>query len=301
MSLYDLARPDWRVDGADWPHREHSRFVQRGGMRWHVQLMGSGPPLLLLHGTGASGHSFQDLMPLLATRFRVVVPDLPGHAFSSPPPFAPSLPALAGALAELLAELALSPVGAVGHSAGAALMTRLTLDGAIRPRFLVGLGAALLPFEGAAALWLPLAAQLLSRSRLAARLIAARARDRANVDRMIRSTGSRLPARGVELYQRLGRCPGHVASVMEMLACWDLVPLAASLPELDVRFLFIAGAADLAIPLSQQREAASRIPGAELAVLASAGHLVHEEQPAAVARHLSDFEARIAASGGSSR
>ena len=78
-------RLGWERDGSDWPNRRHSRFVDAAGLRWHVQCAGAGPSLLLLHGTGAATHSWRDVLPRLATRFRVVAPDLPGHGFSSAP------------------------------------------------------------------------------------------------------------------------------------------------------------------------------------------------------------------------
>ena len=59
--------------------------VAAGGLRWHVQVAGDGPVLLLLHGTGAATHSWRDLLPLLAERFTVVAPDLPGHGRSDGP------------------------------------------------------------------------------------------------------------------------------------------------------------------------------------------------------------------------
>ena len=43
------------------------------------------PALLLLHGFPTSSHMFRDLMPLLADRYRVVAPDLPGFGFSDAP------------------------------------------------------------------------------------------------------------------------------------------------------------------------------------------------------------------------
>jgi magnesium chelatase accessory protein len=247
--------------------------------------MGSGPPLLLLHGTGASSHSFRALMPLLAERFTVLAPDLPGHAFSTvPASFEPSLPAIAAALAELLAVLSLSPQVVVGHSAGAAVLARMVLDRRLAPRLLVGLGAAMVPFRGVATSLFSPAARLLSQSTMAAKLLSLRARDRDSVDRLVRSTGSALEPRGVELYQRLGRCPGHISSVLAMLARWDLEPLYAALPRLPGRVLLLAGEGDLAIPLPQQRELAACIAGSRLVVMSGTGHLLHEEQPAAVAR-----------------
>ena len=41
--------------GPTWPHHASSRFVEAHGLRWHVQAAGSGPLVLLLHGTGAIG------------------------------------------------------------------------------------------------------------------------------------------------------------------------------------------------------------------------------------------------------
>ena len=57
---------DWAKDGRDWPNHAASRFVEAAGMPWHVQVMGEGPAILLLHGTGAATHSWRDVMPKLA-------------------------------------------------------------------------------------------------------------------------------------------------------------------------------------------------------------------------------------------
>ena len=55
-----------------WPHRAHSRQVFCKPHRWHVQEMGQGDLIVLLHGAGGSTHSFRHLMPLLAEHYRVV-------------------------------------------------------------------------------------------------------------------------------------------------------------------------------------------------------------------------------------
>lgn len=43
------------------------------------------PTILLLHGFPTSSHMFRDLIPMLAPRFRVIAPDLPGFGFSDAP------------------------------------------------------------------------------------------------------------------------------------------------------------------------------------------------------------------------
>jgi pimeloyl-ACP methyl ester carboxylesterase len=44
------------------------------------------PKLLLLHGFPSAGHMFRDLIPLIADRFHIVAPDLPGFGQSDMPP-----------------------------------------------------------------------------------------------------------------------------------------------------------------------------------------------------------------------
>ena len=108
-------------DGRDWPNTDASQMVEEGGLRWDVQRMGAGPKMLLVHGTGASTHSWRALAPLLATRFDILAPDLPGHGFSdSLRSGVPSLPAMSKALHQMLEALDFQPDIVVGHSAGAA-------------------------------------------------------------------------------------------------------------------------------------------------------------------------------------
>ncbi len=287
MISSDLHAPSVSLD---WPHRQHSRFVERGAIRWHVQTMGSGPAMLLLHGTGASSHSFRSLMPLLARRYTLIVPDLPGHAHSSAASsFRPTLPRMAAALGDLLSSLEVKPTIAVGHSAGAAVILRAILDGAMAPESAVGLAAALTPLRGVPGVVFPATARLLARSELVSQLLAVRAGySAASVDRLLRRTGSSLDARGVELYRRLTQQPAHVAATLSMMASWDLEPLFAELGRIRTRVVLFAGERDLAVPLSEQHRAAGRIPGARVVVVSGAGHLLHEEKPAEVARRLEE-------------
>ncbi len=275
-------RPDWAVDGRDWPNRAHSSFVEAGGVHWHVQVMGKGPVLLLLHGTGAATHSWRELLPLLAAKFTVVAPDLPGHGFTGAGP--KTLPAMAAAVAKLLVALKVDPALIVGHSAGAAVAIQMILAKSAKPQVLIALNPALLPFPGLAAKLFPTMAKLLFVNPFMPSIIAGIAQGRGEVDRfMARSTGSKIDAAGVEFYRRLFVKPAHVAGTMGMMASWDLEPLKRALPMLKVPTMVIHGSGDTAIPLAKARDAAALIPEAKVEVLDGLGHLAHEEVPGQVA------------------
>ena len=202
----------WARDSASWPNSAASRFVAAAGLTWHVQIMGDGPVLLLVHGTGASTHSWRDIGPLLARHYTVVMPDLPGHAFTGRAGSRRmSLPGMAEGLTELLRTLRLVPRVAIGHSAGAAILGRMCLDGAIAPAGLVSLNGALLPIGGLAGQIFSPLARLLAQTSIAPRLFARRAADHAAVERLIGQTGSSLDAAGLALYGRLARDAAHTA------------------------------------------------------------------------------------------
>ena len=51
----------WHEAAAFWPRAETSRFVTVGDIDFHVQVSGVGEDVLLLHGAGASAHSYSGL------------------------------------------------------------------------------------------------------------------------------------------------------------------------------------------------------------------------------------------------
>lgn len=270
----------WSRDGADWPNREASRFVEAAGIRWHVQRLGQGPVLLLIHGTGAATHSWRGLLPNLAPHFDVIAPDLPGHGFTSTlSPHRLSLSGMAADLAALVRQLDVAPEIAVGHSAGAAILARMCLDRKIAPRLLVSLNGAFMPFGGIAHhLFSPLA-KLLVLNPMMPRLFAWQASHAGAVERLIRNTGSILDPRGIALYRKLVRSPAHVAAALRMMANWQLEPLARDLPALKTRLLLVAADNDRSIPPDVARQVRELVPHAVIEHMADLGHLAHEEQP----------------------
>jgi len=281
---------DWSREGLIWPHREASQFIETGGARWHVQRMGTGKPLLLLHGTGASVHSWRGLMPLLAHSHEVIAIDLPRHAFpTGHNAYAMSLPAMAGAIAGLVKHLDITPAAIIGHSAGAALALQLALDhGYTGP--LVGLNSALRPFPGPFAQIFPAVAKALFINPLVPRIFSGTVDLTGGAGRFLwRSTHSRIDAEGLACYRTLLKHPGHAGGALAMMANWDLPGLRDRMGQVANPVLLVHSDKDPAIPLSWTQEARGWLPQAQLAVQPGLGHLAHEEAPERAAELIAAF------------
>ncbi|ALK08389.1 alpha/beta fold hydrolase BchO [Blastochloris viridis] len=289
-----MSRLEWQRDGLDWPNRHASHFIQAAGFRWHVQKMGEGPALLLVHGTGAATHSWGGLLPLLAKHFTVVAPDLPGHGFSELPRTSRlSIPGMAHAMAELLQVMDFKPAICVGHSAGVAAVARMTLDRLIDPRLIIGINAAVMPFRGLAGQVLIPVAQMFFRNPLMAYIYAWSA-DPEKVEKVIVSTGSNIDAKSLELYARLFQNSGHVAGALGMMARWNLAPLVRELPKLSTPITLVVGCNDRTVQPDEAVEVAATMwPQAKVIPLKGLGHLAHEERPPEVADVIIQ-EARLA-------
>lgn len=294
-------RLQWEIDGRDWPNRGASRFVKAAGLHWHVQQFGptqaDAPVLVLLHGTGSSSHSWRDVAPLLALRYRVILMDLPGHAFTTMPPnAAQSLPGMARHVATLLQALNISPTVIAGHSAGAAVAARMILDKSISPAALVSLNGAFIAFGGLAGQFFSPVARLLASGSAASRFFAWQATDPAVVQKLVRSTGSLLDEVGMDLYARLVRSPGHVSAALAMMAHWDLEPLERELPRLSLPVWMVAAENDTTVPAIQAAQIARRLPQSHQVLWPMLGHLAHEESPAQCAALLTSVMEAISQS-----
>jgi magnesium chelatase accessory protein len=292
--------PVWKTDGKDWPNRKASQFVALGLYGWHVQMMGTGPVILLLHGTGAATHSWRDLMPNLAKNFTVVAMDLRGHGFSAPPDYAGemSLPKLTEGVAKVVNKLPLGsspPVLIVGHSAGAAIAVELCQRRMMAPRGVVALNGAMLPFGGPAnPIFTPLA-KIFASNALVPSLFSWHAADPQVVARLLARTGSTIDAEGMKFYAMLARFRGHAASALKMMANWDLPTFAANLPNFTRPLLMINGGNDLTIPPATTERVSQLVKGSRVIQMPGLGHLAHEERPAEVAALIVAFAREIGA------
>lgn len=286
----------WDVDGRHVPHREWSRFVSADGLKWHVQVAGpdDAPVLLLIHGTGATTHSFAGLAPLLATRFRLVIPDLPGHGFTQKL-HAPDPDNVARALAALLAELGTPPAMILGHSVGAAIAFMTAARGLLAPRAMVSLGGALLPFAGVGKVYPGLAKALFVNPFMPA-FFSFTTRFQSMPDLLARWTGSRSSREQVAHYERLFRDPGHTGGALALMAHWDLDTIERSIAQIRCPVLLLHGERDKTVPPATSHTVARQLAqhGVEARHegLPGLGHLAHEEAPERHAELLADFAIR---------
>ncbi len=283
---------DWTRDLPTWPLHAHSRRVSVRPHDWHLQEMGAGPLILLLHGAGGSTHSFRDLIPLLATDYRVVALDLPGQGFTRMgTKLRCGLRPMAEDIAALIQAEGWAPAAIVGHSAGGALALRLAqlLATGDRPApKILGLNAALAPFDGLAGWLFPVLAKTLVLNPLVPRLFSLTSGNPARVRQLIESTGSGISDAGLALYTRLIADRGHVDATLRMMAGWTLDPLLADLPDIAAPVVLIAADGDRAVPPVTSVRAAARLPDARVIHVAGLGHLAHEEDPARIAGILRD-------------
>jgi len=280
----------------NWPNRAFSRQKLAGGIDWHVQIDGVAgrPVVLLLHGTGGSTHEWADVLPAIATHAHVVAPDLPGHAFSRVLTLAESetsattrradpwsLSGMASAVGELMQALELRPDLIVGHSAGAAVALRMTLDGLAAPQEIIGFNPALIPPPD---FWVdilaPFAALLVESSWLARSAAWASQQGRL-VASMLASSGATLTPEHVARYAYLFAMPAHCAAALGMMNKWNLPALVRDSAALTVPFTAYAGARDRWVPEDALARHLERIPSSTLVSVPDIGHLMPEEAPAA--------------------
>ena len=94
------------------------------GYSLHYRIIGTGPPLVLIHGYGVSGRIWQPTLRYLAQQHQVLAVDLPGHGYSTyVNPW--RLREIAPVLARWLRELHLPPVALLGQSTGGSVAIHL--------------------------------------------------------------------------------------------------------------------------------------------------------------------------------
>lgn len=233
------------------------RAARRRATALYCTIHGSGTPLLLLHGLGATGAIFAPLIPALAQHFQVIVPDLRGHGQSSCLPGPDSIERMASDVEDLLDLLGIEACFVLGYASGGAVAQQLAFSYPARIR-----GMALVCAYARSAATL--------REQITVRL-------RPELFRLLgpRRVGAlaagQLPARAPEpVRAAMASSQGRrVAPVARALLAFDS---RSWLPTLGCPTLVVAGERDTITPPHHAHELAGLVPGASLHTLPRAGH-----------------------------
>lgn len=227
---------------------------------------GRRPPVVLLHGWGASLDAVASIQQALTAEHRVLAFDLPGFGQSDPPPAAWASADYAALLERALDRLGLDRVHLIGHSRGGAIAIVLA---ASRPSLVERLvlvdSAGLRPARGPR-----------YRARVAAYKVARRfVRRRAAADWLSRRFGSADY-----------RSAGRLRSTLVRLVNEDLRPL---LPRVAAPTLLIWGDQDEETPLRDAAIMEQEITDAGLVVFPGAGHFAYADDPGRFAAIVGHF------------
>jgi pimeloyl-ACP methyl ester carboxylesterase len=283
-----------------------SQFVDVRGLRYHVRTWGGARSrkLVLLHGWMDVSASFQFLVDALSSDWQVLAPDWRGFGLSA-------WPHEGYWLLDYVADLdglvrALAPEGAVdiaGHSLGGnvALMYAGLRPG--RVRSVVSLDGFGIPREGPDVApakftaWLnaledpPVLAPYRSLAAVADRL-------QKNNRRLARDKAEFLASHWGEALAdgtaRLRADPRHklpfpnVYRLEEVFAIWQRIAAPALWVAADDSAIprWLAGGSD---PMAEIERRMAHVPGARLVTIPDAGHMLHHDQPEAVAHALETF------------
>ena len=263
---------------------ELPRAVRVSGGEVAFDVLGEGPPVVLVHGTPASSFLWREVAPALARTHRVHVWDMLGYGGSRPDPgIAPSIARQARTLAELVEHWGLEAPALVGHDIGGGVVLRAHLVEQVPVRSLALLDAAVLgpwntPFtehmqqhEEAYRTMPP---------HVFADIVSARLRTATHREMSDAVLGSYLaPWAGSSGQQRW---IDQVAAV----TFEDTREVVSALDRVSAPALVLWGERDDWLDVSVGDRLAAAIPGARRENIAGAGHFIAEDEPAAVAAAL---------------
>ena len=270
-----------------------SRRVEAGPYSLHYHEAGSGPALLMLHGSGpgVSGWSnFRGNLPVLAQHFRVLILDQPGFGLSAKPVLDQNYIAISSdAVRAFLDTLAIESVSIVGNSMGGGVATRFTLDHPVRVDKLVlmgpgGVGVSILSPEPSEGMRLLFAFnQEPTRERMEAWV-----RSMVSDPKLV--TDELLDERMANAHR-----PGVLEAIREIFATFyrpefnRMAPLWSELHALRTPTLLMWGQDDRVVPVEQSLLPFRRMPNADLIGFARCGHWVQIERKADFERHVISF------------
>ena len=235
---------------------------------------GAGAPLLLVHGIGSNAQSWKPILPLLASRFRVIAWDMPGYGGSDPLPEKEPGPAAYGrACAEFVAALGLERAAFVGHSLGALVVAEFA---ALQPRAVASLILSAPAIGNSCKPGEPWPDSVRART-IELEKLGPAAFARVRAPRLCAEGSARSVIEVVEEAMAAVRLPGY-AQACALLAQGDLL---ARVKALAMPGLVIGGGKDRVVPAERARAVAAAWPRARYIELAGVGHAPYVENPEA--------------------
>ncbi len=260
-----------------------------------VREVGHGPPLVLLHGLGASIYTWRHIVPALARTHRVIALDLRGFGRSDKP-FDQHYSAAdqAALVAAFIRKRNLQGVTLIGHSFGGTVALATALDLEHEPQRIARLvlidtpalkqdfgdGAELLRVPG-----LSYVAMTLAPPELMARLLF----------RLVSAPGRSVPERDVRAYAApfydLGSRHAFIATAQAIVQT-NTRHKGARYGAIAQPALLFWCRRDRIVPLATGRHLARRMPNAHLEILDGCNHLPQDEVPRTLLSRLQPFLAR---------
>jgi pimeloyl-ACP methyl ester carboxylesterase len=245
-----------------------------------VDVLGSGEPLVLVHGLATTGDVWRRVAPRLSRSRQVATPDVPGFGASPPAGRGFDLAAVADRLRDGLARAGMpEPYDLVGHSMGAAIAIVLAdrHPDAVGRLVLVS-PAGLAPVPGAIATFAGAAAELYVPLRRAGTPLA----DLAWGRRLLMAggviDGASLPSAEVRRLVGASRGARRIGPALAAVAAADLRELLA---DLAAPVGAIVGAGDRVVRPGTLHSLRSARPDAACETIAGAAHISMIERPAA--------------------
>jgi pimeloyl-ACP methyl ester carboxylesterase len=267
----------------DW--QQHQRWVKIDGRQVNVVELGSGAPIVFIHGLSGSWQNWLEQVPVFAREHRVIAFDLPGFGVSQMPAGKISISGYGRFVDALLDELGVGCAAVVGNSMGGFIGIELAIRFPERVERLVlvsaaGLSIQYLRNERA------LAMLGVAENRLAAYTgwmasrsdaLARRPRARRVIFGIVAHRPERLPAPLVAEQVRGSGKPGFLPA-LDALTDY---PIRTRLGEIACPTLIVWGAQDKLVPARDADEFARLIPNARKVVWPDTGHVAMLERPAA--------------------
>ncbi len=279
---------------ADWPHAESSFFVTAAGLRWHVQRAGSGPTVVLIHGTAGATHTWRAVLPLLTPWADVIAFDLPGHGFTTGANTDQlSLAGMANAVGALLRTLNVRPRIGVGHSAGAAVLLQLASSHEVSPQSIIGVNSALVSINALGQALLPFSRALFDVDPVRA-AIAAVLRNGTVARELLRSAGTPLDPAQEGRYIAMLTDGARVGAVLRMMSRWDLPALQARFPTVNVPVTLVHSSNEPWVPFHELLEVTRELPMRSVIDVTPAGHLIPDDKPERLADIIASVFAALA-------